>query len=898
MVNRSCQEVVLDITGMAYASEAEARAACLQFLRPITTDGLAECLRYDKFLCISKERGRKGSPLPHEERDHDFLSRLATYPVEILTQQRGIILGPEPMNYSSLGVVYFQPLKRAAAPPPPPDSLVQVLSCCVCLEVMDNPTTLDCGHSGCLKCISTAVERLKRCPSCRAAVSGKRKLTTSVTLRNTIDEIFPKYVELTQLRNCPMGSLDMNATLCRIADAYKLTVVQSADGNTTNSSGVLMAATSTEGVPNIVLCSYDELMTTGNSSNDRKFSMFSINRLIMDKHYSSYVEYKSLYEWDARILDQVVDEKSKGRVDSRLNLPRTLLVHFLSKLGDAVSECNADDSVFLPEICDAVEDAQFSQLCKIYINSDFSTTREMEQIFRKAGSVFEGLDAIECLRNKTMQYLDSILKYIVEVTEHARRKTVTLEHVQSSIQHAKNRHIVSLVGYGGRFGLVNAFMSLLHNVHRNLSMDEVSASVLEDIVSTLAKSLLNTAASLAKEKERFTTKSIIFHDWPNIQALFGDDEVDRNDICVSYKVFVQSDFDSDEESKGSNGEEGTLSEVIDKRCVLYAMKMSFPYNLARLAHLSTTTDNPTQPLVFDKEIIGLMVGKYFNITECSIDYLTAVLECVASKLVKVAGREAKRLGLGCITPRCIKLGIEKDKDLSQLLKDYCIRDGGVSSFIPPSLAAVADCNVSNSADSVKEYLLSVASTQGPCIDPFSGHFIGIAKDTDSSSRGSLVRCDVLDVLADTTLVQRQLHMLSKLPENIRVEAEAQAMDPMREWQRRLADVKHEQLSVGHIFDLDMFHYLVRSIGHYLKTDLRYTAEAVEAIMTLTEDFLVSEARAALRIALLFNRKIVLAQDFKVADAVLARDSSNSSSRGMYLCVFIIAASIIYIEVLT
>lgn len=74
-------------------------------------------------------------------------------------------------------------------PPSPINSrVVDEATCSLCMEIMLEPVTLKCGHSGCLECIQKARLDTSCCPVCRAEHSDA--ITVSITLRNLIESLF------------------------------------------------------------------------------------------------------------------------------------------------------------------------------------------------------------------------------------------------------------------------------------------------------------------------------------------------------------------------------------------------------------------------------------------------------------------------------------------------------------------------------------------------------------------------------------------------------------------------------------------------------------------------------------------------------------------------------------
>ena len=60
------------------------------------------------------------------------------------------------------------------------------LDCPVCLEIVEVPVTLICGHTGCKPCLIKAVTSNKRCPVCRdpTTVQYVQKLRVNIFIQN------------------------------------------------------------------------------------------------------------------------------------------------------------------------------------------------------------------------------------------------------------------------------------------------------------------------------------------------------------------------------------------------------------------------------------------------------------------------------------------------------------------------------------------------------------------------------------------------------------------------------------------------------------------------------------------------------------------------------------------
>ena len=51
-----------------------------------------------------------------------------------------------------------------------PEKISEILSCCICDEVFNNPMRLDCGHTFCYICLENWLKRNEQCPNCRTTI--------------------------------------------------------------------------------------------------------------------------------------------------------------------------------------------------------------------------------------------------------------------------------------------------------------------------------------------------------------------------------------------------------------------------------------------------------------------------------------------------------------------------------------------------------------------------------------------------------------------------------------------------------------------------------------------------------------------------------------------------------
>ena len=68
--------------------------------------------------------------------------------------------------------------------------IMEDVTCAICLSILHEPASLQCGHTFCSRCVQTALRRTAACPVCRQPAS--QVLAVNHLLSRLLTQTFPE----------------------------------------------------------------------------------------------------------------------------------------------------------------------------------------------------------------------------------------------------------------------------------------------------------------------------------------------------------------------------------------------------------------------------------------------------------------------------------------------------------------------------------------------------------------------------------------------------------------------------------------------------------------------------------------------------------------------------------
>ncbi|KAJ0059872.1 hypothetical protein NL108_014564 [Boleophthalmus pectinirostris] len=96
---------------------------------------------------------------------------------------------------------------------------LDAFSCPICLELLNNPVTIPCGHSYCMRCIENHWNReenfeLYSCPQCRQSFAPRPALVKNTMLDVLVEQLQKSGYQSASTDHCPAEKTDITCDIC------------------------------------------------------------------------------------------------------------------------------------------------------------------------------------------------------------------------------------------------------------------------------------------------------------------------------------------------------------------------------------------------------------------------------------------------------------------------------------------------------------------------------------------------------------------------------------------------------------------------------------------------------------------------------------------------------------
>lgn len=282
---------------------------------------------------------------------------------------------------------------------------------------------------------------------------------------------------------------------------------------------------------------------------------------------------------------------------------------------------------------------------------------------------------------------------------------------------------------------------------------------------------------------------------------------------------------------------------------------------------------------------GKKVAPGVLLTEGAAAYLAGALEYLCAELLELSGNAARDCKVNTIRPRHVFLAVANDEELRVMCDGAIFRQAGVFPdiharlLLPRVRESTQSVEDDHSFDRVFAKMLR-AAPDGFLIDPRDGCHKCL-EDADGAT-DQLLSLPALDAACTKCSFSRRHDAIEALSESQREAFDAGATfdrysdEPSRPCSAveaehlrsshalRVEAIRSAQRSVAPLFGTAAFARLAAEICQHFRTSLRFSVEALSALQTASEGFLIKLYKTANLNSIHAHRKVVRAEDLRLA----------------------------------